>query len=356
MTAATPNGLPPHMSPPARLVLLGTAGGSPYWTNSDRAGIASAVVVGDRYYLVDAGREVVRQLRAAGLGDHESDTGGPLDALRAVFLTHLHSDHVVDLNNVLSAGLYNGLARADRPVPIFGPGNRGAVPPLFGDRPAPPVTAPANPTPGTAEMIDLMVADLRHGLQRPGVRRRVARPGRAVPRVRRAHPRPVRGGPRPGSASPDEPGAVPRGRPRPRLGHARPARADLPGAGVPVRHRHRIGRVLRRHRSEREPRRARPRRRRPGARSDRHRLGGPAPAATADAGAGGIVPASARRSHGGGAGGCRRLCRRGRHPRAVPPRTGQRAAGAVAPRPRGFPGRFVVGQDLAIVDIGPASR
>jgi len=146
------------MSPPARLVLLGTAGGSPYWTNSERAGIASAVVVGDRYYLVDAGRGVVRQLRAAGLGDHESDTGGPLDALRAVFLTHLHSDHVVDLNNVLSAGLYNGLARADRPVPIFGPGNRGAVPPLFGDRPAPQVTAPANPTPGTAEMIDLMVA------------------------------------------------------------------------------------------------------------------------------------------------------------------------------------------------------
>jgi ribonuclease BN (tRNA processing enzyme) len=141
-----------------RLVLLGTAGGSPYWTNSDRAGIASAVVVGDRYYLVDAGREVVRQLAAAGLGNHRSDTDGPLDALRAVFLTHLHSDHVVDLNNVLSAGLYNGLARADRPVPIFGPGNRGAVPPVFGDRPAPPVTAPANPTPGTAQMVDLMVA------------------------------------------------------------------------------------------------------------------------------------------------------------------------------------------------------
>lgn len=141
----------------ARVVLLGTAGGSPYWTNSDRAGIASAVVVGDRYYLVDAGRQVVRQLRAAGLGNHGSDTDGPLDALRAVFLTHLHSDHMIDLNNVLSAGIYNGLARADRPVPIFGPGNRGAVPPPFGDGPAPPVTAPANPTPGTAEMIDLMV-------------------------------------------------------------------------------------------------------------------------------------------------------------------------------------------------------
>jgi ribonuclease BN (tRNA processing enzyme) len=140
-----------------RLVLLGTAGGSPYWTRSRRAGIASAVVVGNRYYLVDAGREVVRQLRDARLGDHESDTGGPLDALRAVFLTHLHSDHVVDLNNVLSAGLHNGLARADLPVRVFGPGNRRAVPPLFGTRSAPPVTAPANPTPSTAEMVELMV-------------------------------------------------------------------------------------------------------------------------------------------------------------------------------------------------------
>jgi ribonuclease BN (tRNA processing enzyme) len=144
------------MTRPPRLVLLGTAGGSPYWANSRRAGIASAVVVGDRYYLVDAGHEVVRQLAAAGLGNHESDTDGPLDALRAVFLTHLHSDHVVDLTNVLSAGLYNGLARADRPVRIFGPGNRGALPPLFGARATPPVTAPENPTPGTAEMIDMM--------------------------------------------------------------------------------------------------------------------------------------------------------------------------------------------------------
>jgi ribonuclease BN (tRNA processing enzyme) len=145
------------MTGPVRLVLLGTAGGSPYWANSDRAGIASAVVVGDRYYLVDAGREVVRQVNTAELGDHRSDTNGPLDALRAVFLTHLHSDHVVDLNNVLNAGLYNGLARSDRPIRVFGPGNRQAVPPLFGARTAPPVTAPANPTPGTAEMVELLV-------------------------------------------------------------------------------------------------------------------------------------------------------------------------------------------------------
>jgi ribonuclease BN (tRNA processing enzyme) len=141
-----------------QLILLGTSGGPPEWPGSTRAGIASALLVGDRYYIIDASAGVVRQAREARLGNWQNDTEGPLDALRAIFLTHLHSDHVVDLNNVLSTGLYNGLARADRPVSIFGPGNRGAVPPLFGDRPAPQVTAPANPTPGTAEMIDLMVA------------------------------------------------------------------------------------------------------------------------------------------------------------------------------------------------------
>lgn len=145
------------MTHPTRVVLLGTAGGPPYWSNSSRAGSASALVVADRYYLVDAGHEVLRQLVAAGLGNYESDTKGPLDALRAVFLTHLHSDHIVDLTNVLGAGLHNGLAQADRPVRIFGPGNRGRVPPVFGARTMPPITAPDNPTPGTAEMVELLV-------------------------------------------------------------------------------------------------------------------------------------------------------------------------------------------------------
>lgn len=135
----------------ARLVLLGTAGGPPWWVNSTREGISSAVVVGDRYYLVDAGEGVGRQIRRARLGNWRSDLDGPLDQLAAVFLTHLHSDHIVDLANLFTVGLYNGLPRADLPVRLIGPGNRGALPPLFGAPPAPPVTAPDNPTPGTRE-------------------------------------------------------------------------------------------------------------------------------------------------------------------------------------------------------------
>ncbi|UKA76167.1 MBL fold metallo-hydrolase [Arthrobacter sp. FW306-07-I] len=140
-----------------RLVLLGTSGGPPYWPGGTREGISSALVVGDRYYLIDAGHGVMRQLRAAKLGPNfDKDLDGPLDVLAGIFLTHLHSDHVVDLNNILSEGLYNGLQTVKK-IPIWGPGNRGQVPALFGSGVAPEPVSPGNPTPGTKEMTDLIV-------------------------------------------------------------------------------------------------------------------------------------------------------------------------------------------------------
>jgi len=60
---------------------------------------------------------VLRQARDARLGNWSAATDGPLDALRGIFLTHLHSDHVVDLNNILTEGLYNGLHRTDGKSP-----------------------------------------------------------------------------------------------------------------------------------------------------------------------------------------------------------------------------------------------
>ena len=158
-TAGTPApaGPPPAEGARTQLILLGTSGGPPEWPGSTRAGIASALLVGDRYYIIDASAGVVRQAREARLGNWQNDTEGPLDALRAIFLTHLHSDHVVDLNNIMTVGLFNGLSRVEQPVPIWGPGNRGALPPLFGPPPAPEPVAPENPTPGTREMVDLLV-------------------------------------------------------------------------------------------------------------------------------------------------------------------------------------------------------
>ncbi|MFJ9084359.1 MBL fold metallo-hydrolase [Streptomyces sp. NPDC102384] len=147
----------PHDGRRTRLVLLGTSGGPPYWPGGTREGIASALVVGDRYYLIDAGHGVVQQLRKARLGPNfDTVFDGPLDVLAGVFLTHLHSDHTVDLPNILTEGLYNGLQHADR-FPIWGPGNRGQLPPVFGDREAPDPVGGDTPTPGTRQMVDLLV-------------------------------------------------------------------------------------------------------------------------------------------------------------------------------------------------------
>jgi ribonuclease BN (tRNA processing enzyme) len=140
-----------------RLILLGTSGGPPWWMETDRAGVASAVVVGDRYYLIDAGHGVGRQIKDARLGTWDKDMQGPLDGLQSVFLTHLHSDHIADLYGILGTGLQNGLSRRDRLVEIWGPGNRGALPVSYKGEKMTEVVAPENPTPGTRETIDMMV-------------------------------------------------------------------------------------------------------------------------------------------------------------------------------------------------------
>lgn len=132
------------MSTEAEIVLLGTAGGPrPRVT---RAGIASAVVVGDALYLVDFGYGACRQIMRAGLD---------LGRLRAGFVTHLHSDHLADLANLLLFGWYENLEAVPGPVPLYGPGSRGAVPPAPSDLGPVEVACPDDPAPGFA-------ATLRH--------------------------------------------------------------------------------------------------------------------------------------------------------------------------------------------------
>ena len=76
-----------------RLVLLGTAGGPTPKARS--AAPAQAIVAGDRVYLVDCGDGVARQLALAKL---------PIQQLRAVFITHQHSDHNAGYGPLLLLG------------------------------------------------------------------------------------------------------------------------------------------------------------------------------------------------------------------------------------------------------------
>lgn len=167
LTACSPGGSPRgederRFAPPAssgaraRVVLLGTAGGPTLFRNNT-AGIASALVVDDGFYLIDAGCGVLQQLTRAQVGpEYDEAYEGPLHVLGGIFLTHLHSDHTVDLNNVLINGPFNGLQKVSG-VPVWGPGNRGSLPPQFGDGPTPLPANPKNPTPGTVELTEYML-------------------------------------------------------------------------------------------------------------------------------------------------------------------------------------------------------
>ena len=63
-----------------------------------RAGISTAVVVGDAVYLVDAGSGVGNQLMKAGFS---------VGNVRGIFLTHLHSDHCIDLASLADFWLFS---------------------------------------------------------------------------------------------------------------------------------------------------------------------------------------------------------------------------------------------------------
>src|SRR4051812_31178180 len=68
-----------------RVTLLGTASGPR--VQIGKAGISTLVEAGGERLLFDAGRGFMQRLVQAGF---------PMNAVTKLFLTHLHSDHVVD--------------------------------------------------------------------------------------------------------------------------------------------------------------------------------------------------------------------------------------------------------------------
>jgi ribonuclease Z len=89
-----------------RLILLGT--GYPY-PSAERAGPSCAIVVGKRVFIVDAGRGTVMRLAATGI---------PWKSIDAVFVTHLHSDHIDGLPDLFHCSWQFG---SGRPFELYGP-------------------------------------------------------------------------------------------------------------------------------------------------------------------------------------------------------------------------------------------
>lgn len=88
------------------VIMLGTGMPPP---NPERSGPATAVVVGTRVFVFDAGPGVMRRIAAANL---------PIDGPTAVFLTHLHSDHTLGLPDLIFTSWVMGRRTA---LPVFGP-------------------------------------------------------------------------------------------------------------------------------------------------------------------------------------------------------------------------------------------
>lgn len=135
-----------------RVVALGTAGGPRWWKGQGqgaRAGIATAVVVREAVYLVDLGHGVGRQLKLAGFD---------MSNIRGMFLTHLHSDHTIDLASMTVFGFLNIADPHQEPIRILGPGNRGVLPPVSPRAEvAPEPLFLENPTLGTREMVHTLL-------------------------------------------------------------------------------------------------------------------------------------------------------------------------------------------------------
>ena len=109
------------------ITLLGT--GSPI-PDPNRAGPSTLVRAGGQVFLVDCGRGVLQRAAAIGVG---------AAGLSALLLTHLHSDHIGDLGDVLITRWISTFEPDPAPLPIIGP-------------------------PGTAEAVEATLTALRHDI------------------------------------------------------------------------------------------------------------------------------------------------------------------------------------------------
>ena len=97
-----------------KVVLLGTGVGPR--VNLQQFGASTLVEAGGQRFLFDCGRGTTQRLAQAGV---------PLGSITRVFLTHLHSDHVLQLPDLLLAGWAGGQRAV--PLVVWGPAGTSAM-------------------------------------------------------------------------------------------------------------------------------------------------------------------------------------------------------------------------------------
>jgi ribonuclease BN (tRNA processing enzyme) len=153
------------------LILLGTAGAP--MPVAGRGGIASVLVVGERIFAIDCGR---------GSPSAFVDAGLDFRRLEAVFVTHLHADHVGDLPGMLLYpwGVRTGAHGPLPPIRVYGPAAPEALPSGDAAFHRDTTVDPERPAPGTADLVQSILAGYAYHLNVMPLDARMPDPGGLV--------------------------------------------------------------------------------------------------------------------------------------------------------------------------------
>ena len=122
-----------------------------------RGGISSALVVDGRVFVIDCGRGSPSAFAAAGLD---------FSRLDAVFLTHLHADHIGDLAGLIVYpwGVREDAGQPLPPIRVYGPSRPEALPEgdaLFHRETT---ISPERPAPGASDLVQSILAGYAYHL------------------------------------------------------------------------------------------------------------------------------------------------------------------------------------------------
>src|SRR6266545_2671333 len=107
-SASGPTAVHPASMDALKVGLLGTGAGPR--VNLEQFGASTLVEAGDVRLLFDCGRGATLRLTAAGV---------PIGSISRLFLTHLHSDHVIQIPDLLLTGWAGGGRKI--PLEVWGP-------------------------------------------------------------------------------------------------------------------------------------------------------------------------------------------------------------------------------------------